>query len=163
MKRFAFRLESVLRVRRIQEDQARARLLAANREVQLAVAAVAERQRRYDTLDRPHGTLSRDVVERAWFSLDAAAGAVQFAFGAQIEAETRAAMAREAWTEARRRTQTIERLRERAHEEWLVEVRRDENRAVDDLVVARFMRDQAHRRRVEAHVARPALQRTTTA
>lgn len=163
MKRFAFRLESVLRVRRIQEDQARARLLAANREVHAAVAAVAERQHRYDTLDRPSGTHPLDDLERAWFSLDAAAGAVQFAFGAQIEAETRAAIAREEWTEARRSTQTIERLRERAHEEWLIEVRRDEHRAVDDLVVARFMRDQSRGRRLEPHASRPALQKTTTA
>ena len=38
MKRFRFRLDQVLHVRRVQEDQARFALLAANRDAQLAAA-----------------------------------------------------------------------------------------------------------------------------
>lgn len=140
MKRFSFRLEAVLRVRRIQEDQVRARLVAANRDVTLAAAKVVERQARYDTIERPLGVASHDELERAWFALDAAAGAVRFAHDEQLAAEARAAEIRVEWTEARRRTEVLERLRERAHEEWVVEVRRAEDRAVDELVVARHHR-----------------------
>jgi flagellar export protein FliJ len=147
MKRFSFRLESVLRVRRIQEEQVRARLLQANRDVQLATERVVTRQARYDSLDRPLGTMDHDALERSWFTLDAAAGAVRHAHDQRIDAEIRATEVRHEWVEAKQRTEVLERLRERAHDDWLVDVRRDEDRAVDDLVVARHrLQHPAHER-----------------
>ncbi len=137
MRKFAFRLESVLRVRRVQEDGARAQLSLANRDVQIAAARVNARRERYDDLPRPHGVHESDTLERIWFSLDAAAGAVGYAHRERVDAEARAAERRGEWTEARRRTQVLERLRTRAHDEWLIDARRDEDRQVDDLVVAR--------------------------
>jgi flagellar protein FliJ len=140
MKKFAFRLESVLRIRRLQEDQVRTRLMAANRDVQVARARVEARQSRYDTLPRPMGVHDHDSMERAWFTLDAAAGAIRFAHEEQVIAEQAADAIRIEWVEARRRTEVLERLRERARDEWAVETRRAEDRAVDELVVARHHR-----------------------
>lgn len=142
MKRFAFRLESVLHVRRIHEEQARARLITANRDVEVATRRVADRQRRYDSLERPLGATDHDSLQRAWFELDAAAGAVRHAYAHQVEAEACAVELRDEFIECRRRTEVLERLRVRAHEEWRTEVRRAEIREIDDLVVAR------HRHRI---------------
>lgn len=133
MKRFAFRLESVLKVRQIQEDQARARLTLANRDVQLAREQVEQRQRRYDAMERPLGVFDHDGLERAWFTLDAAAGSVRHAHELQVGAEIRAHELRHEWVEAKRRAEIVERLRVRAHDEWLVEARRDETRTNDEL------------------------------
>ncbi len=140
MKRFSFRLEAVLRIRRLQEDQVRARLIAANRDVQLATLKVQERQTRYDTLPRPSGTTSHEELERAWFTLDAAAGAVAFADDERLSTIAVAEEIRIEWLAARQRTEVLARLRARAHEEWVIETRRDEDRLVDELVVARHHR-----------------------
>ena len=55
MKRFRFRLDQVLHVRRVQEDQARFKLLAANRDVQLAAARVEQRLTDYAGRSLPMG------------------------------------------------------------------------------------------------------------
>lgn len=138
MRRFSFRLESVFRVRRIQEEQVRARLITANRDVQLATQRVDERRHRYDALDRPLGVFDHDGLERAWFTLDSAAGAVHHAQEERVAAEVHANQVCYEWTDAKRRTEVLERLRARAHEDWLVEVRHDDDRTVNDLVVARY-------------------------
>ncbi len=140
MKKFAFRLESVLRIRRLQEDQVRARLIAAHRDVQLAIARVHARHDRYADLPRPVGVHDHDEMERAWFTLDAAAGAIRFAQDEQVLAEQAAEAIRLEWVDARRQTEVLERLRERDRDDWVVETRRAEDRAVDELVVARHHR-----------------------
>ena len=76
MKRFKFRLETVLRVRRVHEEQARGELMRANQALALADARVAERSERYESLERPSGPRAYDEVEKIWFALDAAAGAI---------------------------------------------------------------------------------------
>ena len=140
MKRFTFRLEAVLRIRRLQEDQVRARLIAANRDIQLATLKVQERQQRYDTLPRPFGPTSHEELERSWFTLDAAAGAIAFADDERLAAIAIAEEIRTEWLAARQRTEILGRLRERAREEWVIAARRDEDRLVDELVVARHHR-----------------------
>ncbi len=80
MKRFRFRLDQVLHVRRVQEDRARAALLAANRDAHLAAARVDERARRLRaTAACPTGAQPYADFERAVFLLDTAAGAVDVA------------------------------------------------------------------------------------
>ena len=115
----------------------RARLIVANRDVFLANRLVNERQARYDQIGRPSGVLTQGDFDAAWFSLDATAGAVRHAVGQRIDAEMIAEQIRSEWVEARSKTEILERLRERAHEEWQVEAGRDEDRTTDDLVVGR--------------------------
>ena len=140
MKRFRFRLDQVLRVRRLQLDQAKAALLGANRDAHLAAARVEERLTEYATRSFPSGAQTYESFERHLFLLDAAAGAVDVA-----RYDHRAALAvveekRGEWAVAQRRVSALERLEERRRTEHQIEMRRDEDRLVDDLVVARFNR-----------------------
>jgi flagellar protein FliJ len=137
VKRFRFRLEQVLRVRRIQEDQARAALLVANRAAHDAAARVEERLHEYGTRSFPEGPQAYQDFERALFMLDAAAGAVEFARLQHRDALAVVDERRVDWTDAHRRVSALERLEVRRREEHAIETRRDEDRLVDDLVVAR--------------------------
>ena len=137
MKRFRFRLEQVLRVRRVQEDQAKAELLTANHNAHLTARRVEERLAAYESRALPGGAQPYEAFEHALFMLDAAAGAVDVA-----RADHRAALdvvdeRRAAWAGARRRVAALERLEERRRAEHDVEMRRAEDQLVDDLVVAR--------------------------
>jgi hypothetical protein len=55
MKKYKFRLDSVLRVRRIQEDQAKAAALLANQQVALAKTVLSARKDHYkNALSQPY-------------------------------------------------------------------------------------------------------------
>jgi flagellar export protein FliJ len=140
MKKFQFRLEPVLRVRRIQEEQARARLMEANRDAAHAAARVEQRLTDYERAPRPAGVLTFEAYERAMFHLDAAAAAVGIARAAHRDAIVEVEARRAAWTEAKQRVATLERLEDRRRLEHAIAARRDEDRLVDDLVVARHTR-----------------------
>ncbi len=140
MKRFRFRLDQVLHVRRVQEDRARFQLLSANRDAHLAAARVDERLADYAERQMPTGTQSFAEFERAVFRLDAAAGAVGVARAAHRDALVVVDERRGEWTDARRRVAALERLEERRRVEHAIEVQRAEDQLVDDLVVARHAR-----------------------
>jgi flagellar protein FliJ len=140
MKRFHFRLAQVLRVRRVQEDQARYALMSANGLAALAARRVDERLDEYAQRQMPEGPQSFADFERSVFLLDSAAGAVGAARSAHREALDVVAACRAEWTDARRRVAALERLEERRRAEHAIEVQRAEDRFVDDLVVARHAR-----------------------
>jgi flagellar FliJ protein len=140
MKKFRFRLDQVLHVRRVQEDRARFQLLSANRDAHLASALVDERLAAYAERRLPTGTQSFEDFERAVFRLDAAAGAIGVARARHREALVVVDERRAEWTDARRRVAALERLEERRRAEHAVEVQRAEDQLVDDLVVARHAR-----------------------
>ncbi len=79
MKKFRFRLDQVLHVRRVQEDRARAELLTANRDANLAAARVEERLADYAQRTLPLGPQTFAAFERAVFLLDAGAAGVETA------------------------------------------------------------------------------------
>lgn len=149
MKKFQFRLDSVLRVRRVQEDLARAELLRANHDLALATGALADRNESYAHTPRPGGVQSNELFHRTWFRLDSAARAVIAAEAARRAREQEAELRREELAAASRRVSALERLEERARDEYAVELRRAEDRLVDDLVVSR------HRARVPDRLRRP--------
>ena len=140
MKRFRFRLDQVLHVRRVQEDQARYALLAANRDAQLAAARVEQRLADYADRRMPPGPQPYADFERAVFLLDSAAGAIGVAREAHRDALGVADERRGEWTDARRRVAALERLEARRRAEHAIEVQRAEDQLVDDLVVARHAR-----------------------
>jgi flagellar FliJ protein len=140
LKRFHFRLAQVLRVRRLQEEIARGALMLANREAATAADAVNARVAEYTDAARPSGAQSYDTFNRMQSRLDNAAAAITIA-----RAEYRARLdvvdeRRTEWAAARQRVAALERLEERRREEHAVEIRRAEDRLVDDLVVARHAR-----------------------
>jgi flagellar FliJ protein len=142
LKKFKFRLQSVLRVRRIQEDQARARLLSANAAAHHAGAVVDARVARYYALDRPVGLQVEPDFAQTWSSLDHAAGAIDVAREGHIEALAHVAARRSEWSEASMRVAALERLEDRQRAEHKIEMQRDEDRVTDDLVVSRYARSE---------------------
>jgi flagellar export protein FliJ len=141
MKQFKFRLASVLRIRHIQEDLARARLLHANVAAREAERVVDARHTRYLDLARPAGLQHAPDFARTLFALDSAAGAIDVARDQQVEALAHVAERRAEWSEASMRVDALERLEERHRAEHNIEVRRDEDRVTDDLIVSRYARE----------------------
>ena len=140
MKRFRFRLEQVLRVRRLQEDIARAALLHANHEAKNAADAVNARIADYAAASRPSGAQTYEAFNRMQFELDNSAGAITVARAEYRRALEVVDQHRADWTAARQRVAALERLEQRRRDEHAIEARRAEDRLVDDLVVARHAR-----------------------
>jgi flagellar export protein FliJ len=126
-----------LRVRDLQEDQARAALLSANRAAHDAAAGVEDRLAEYATRSFPEGTSSHADFERALFLLDTAAGAVDHARASYRDSLAVVDDRRERWAAARRRGAPLEPLEARRRDEHALETRRAEDRLVDDIVMAR--------------------------
>ena len=140
MKHFRFRLEQVLRVRRLQEDIARGALMTANHAAREAADRLNERIGDYAAASRPGGAQSYDAFNRTQFRLDNAAGAITVARVEYRHALDIVDVRRQEWTAARQRVAALERLETRRRDEHAIEVRRAEDRLVDDLVVARHAR-----------------------
>lgn len=142
MKRYRFRLEPVLRVRRIEEERAVAEFAEAQRAEQRAQHLQISRFEHYNSIPEPVGILSADafladraVLERAAAGVVAAAGVHRLA---SIELEER----REGWATAAGRVTSLENLEERHRGEHLLEVNRAETAELDELNSARFGRKQ---------------------
>ena len=140
MKRFRFRLEQVLRVRRLQEDIARGALMHANLQARQAADVVNARVEDYTTAARPGGAQSYDTFNQMQSRLDNAAGAITIARAGYQQALVVVDERRAEWAAARQRVAALERLEERRRDEHAIEVRRAEDRLDDDLVVARHAR-----------------------
>ena len=143
MKRFRFRLEQVLRVRRLQEDMARAALMTAHHGARAAADVLNARIEDYSRASRPSGAQTYDDFNRTQSHLDNAAGAITAARGVYSQAVDVVDTRQHEWASARQRVAALERLEARRREEHAIEVRRAEDRLVDDLVVARHAR-RAH-------------------
>lgn len=140
MNRYRFRLEPVLRVRRIEQDAARAAMAAADRDVDAADAALAASIDRYESLPVAEG--GRPAA--AWLTQRTLAGhtaasVVADGIGREVAA-ARLAGQRDAVRAARRRVAALERLDERRRGEHDVAARREEDLEVDELVTTRFGR-----------------------
>jgi flagellar protein FliJ len=142
LKRFRFRLEQVLRVRRLQEDIARGALMAAHHGAREAADRVNARIDDYAAASRPSGAQSYDAFNRMQFRLDNAAGAITIARAEYRQALDLVEVRRVEWTAARQRVAALERLEARRRDEHAIDARRAEDRIVDDLVAARHARGE---------------------
>ncbi|MFN8034891.1 MAG: hypothetical protein U0V73_03050 [Acidimicrobiia bacterium] len=145
MRRYQFRLEAVLRVRRIQEARARADLAMANMAVAAAQQALDTKIAAYRVLPQPGGTQSIDDFSTTRGRRDRAATTVVSLDERREAARQRAAEQHVDWSRAAQRVTTLERLDERQHAEHALAADRELEREVDDLVVSR------HARREETH------------
>ncbi|MDP9431317.1 MAG: DUF3824 domain-containing protein [Actinomycetota bacterium] len=141
MRRYRFPLATVLRVRTLQQEQARARLGTA---VAAEVAAAGAVQ---DSLDRYQNSVQsgREVVALSAFLASrqqstARALSVRSAEGLQLQATRDRAEAFGAWTVAAGAESALRRLDERHRAEYQREVLREDDRAIDELVVGRTYR-----------------------
>jgi flagellar FliJ protein len=140
VKRYHFRLATVLRVRRVQEDLATQRLADANRGVQKADAHRGRRVEAYRTLAPAPAGMSADDVRFDRLIRLSAATSIAEATRALADAQGVVEVRRQEWTEAAQEVDALERLDERHHELHDHEVRRDEDKTVDDTTSARHRR-----------------------
>lgn len=137
MKSYRFRLESVLRVRQLQERAAAQRLAVAVRTLHDAEAELVRAERSLEGLAAPTGRLSVGAVEWAHGQSDRMAEATRHRADEMQAAEEAARQARELWGGARQRTATLERLDDRHLALWRSEFDRSEAAVLDDLATRR--------------------------
>ena len=139
MKRYEFRLQSVLRARRTQEDQARQSLALANRRLRDAQVLLAQEQTRYQSVNVSSGVADVSVArsEQSWQHL--AAASVAHVARCCEDLAVAAADHQAAWREAAGRVAALERLDDRRRAEHALVTARADSVEVDDLVTARFL------------------------
>lgn len=142
MKRYAFRLETVLRARRAQQDLARQELARANQALRRAMATVHAEQERYQAMESVTGVVDvvQDAQDRVWRTL--AADSLHQAERSREDLAVTAAVHQAAWREAAQRVAALERLDGRRRAEHDVLVSRAEAAEVDDLVTSKFERNR---------------------
>lgn len=140
MKRYEFRMAKVLRVRRLQEDAARAAVAAARAAEDAAVASLGESQAHYAA--RPGADATQPVNQ---FLAVHTRG--EWRGQAVVQARVRRQMAADdtgvavdGWHVANRRVEGLERLDERRRSDYAVLTQRDEDAAVDEIMSARARR-----------------------
>jgi flagellar export protein FliJ len=137
VKAYRFRLDSVLRVRQLQERVAAQQLAVAVRDLQQARTELARARRSLAGLAAPTG---RHTVGAAqWVHAQSGRMSERACTCAEeVEAAAEAArQATQAWGSARQRTAMLERLDERHVALWRAELDRSEAVALDDLATGR--------------------------
>lgn len=137
MKRYEFRMAKVLRVRRLQEDAARAGVAVARSAERDAETAVAASQEHYRGLaGNAAATSATDFLGQRDRVAYRATG-VRLAEGRLSTATDATAQAVAGWRVTHQRVEALERLDERRRDDYGVELRRFEDAAVDEIVVSR--------------------------
>jgi len=106
------------------------------------VHTVNERVADYAAAARPGGAQSYEEFNRTQTRLDNAARAITLARAAYRQALEVVEDRKREWSGARQRVAALERLESRRRDEHAIELRREEDRLVDDLVVARHVRGE---------------------
>ena len=137
MKRYSFRLQPVLRVRRIEEERAVAALADATRGLASAEAMLQRRLDRYAEVPVASGPMPVEQLLRLRARQEGNAAAVVHAGTERLRAEAVVELRRQDWSQAAMKVGALERLDERRREEHAIEAQREELVEVDDMVVAR--------------------------
>jgi flagellar export protein FliJ len=140
VKRFRFRLDTVLRVRRLQEEQAEGALMRAHADAREAADRVDTARETYASIVRVAGAQSFADFELTRFRHEQAAHAVGHAEDLHRGTLEIVELRRTEWADAHRRVAVLERLEDRRREEHDYEVARMEERLVEDLVATRHQR-----------------------
>ena len=137
MKRYTFSLAKVLRVRRIEEEQAAAQLAAAR--AAAAAAAAKEAGAAHALASRcARGGLQPAVSFLAWAETAMLAGEALSDARADVQAaDAEVEDRRQEWSSAAARVSALEHLDERGREAHQLERRRDETKTNDDIVTVR--------------------------
>ena len=137
MKKYSFSLAKVLRVRRIEADQAAGRLAAAQMLASAAAAREAESRHALASRCARHG-LQPAGSFLAWAETTMLAGEALSDVKAQARlAEEDVAGRRAEWSSAATRVSALEHLDDRGRAAHTVERRRDETKTADDIVTVR--------------------------
>jgi flagellar export protein FliJ len=140
MKRYSFSLSKVLRVRRIEEEQAAARLAAARMIAGAAAVREAEGRRALASRCARHG-LQSSASFLAWTETTMLAGEALSRAKVDVRrAEEDVEIRRGEWSSAAGRVSALERLDERGRAAHTLEVQREETKTADDIVTTRWDR-----------------------
>jgi flagellar export protein FliJ len=137
VRAYRFRLESVLRVRQLQERVAAQQLAVAVRELHGARSELACARHALACYPAPVGRLSVGDVRWAHAQSDRMSERARRGAEAAQAAEELARQATQAWGSARQRTAVLERLDERQVASWRAELLRTEADALDDMAIGR--------------------------
>jgi flagellar export protein FliJ len=143
VNRYRFRLDSVLRARRAQEERARQELAQANLRLRTAMDLHRRESQRYAEMTFKIGALDGVEFQRERAVAELAAATVEAARVAMDAAAAEAAAAYTGWTETARLVAALERLDDRRRAEHRAEVLRDEVAVADDLTAARVAAERA--------------------
>ena len=141
MKRYRFRLQPVLNVRRSEQDAARGALLAATAQVAAQEVELLARRQAYEARGRrpvPTGAAEFRLEQSHRRALGQAVLDQQARLAAAQEQQ---AAARQLWTAAAARVGALERLDERQHDAHRVAELKEDDLVTDELVVARHGRE----------------------
>ncbi|HUZ10054.1 MAG TPA: flagellar FliJ family protein [Acidimicrobiales bacterium] len=134
-----FRLATVLRVRRAQEESARAELLLGNLRMRDNDARRERSALRYRTVPVSTGTIPAAVFRREQATADLAAATLRAAEDRLSQSRAEVAGLTRSWADAAQRVEALERLARRRLGEVMAGEARAESAAVDDLVTARWI------------------------
>jgi len=140
MRRYRFRLEPVLRVRRDQQDLAQAAVLAAQADAEAEARRLTDRDQAYAHAVSAQGPCSAADFVYVQQHRHALATAVLDQRRRVGQAAEVVAQAQVALTGAATRVGALERLDARQQAEHAVRALREEELIIDDLVVSRFGR-----------------------
>ncbi|MHB1973498.1 MAG: flagellar export protein FliJ [Acidimicrobiales bacterium] len=142
MKRYVFRLQGVLQLRRAEEAQAREVLGAANARLRQAITARDVEVARYRRVAAMATATSVETLRAEMQGASLAAETVAAAREAVSVAAADTALAQVAWTACSRKVKILERLDERRRAEHAEQAQRAEIAVVDDIVTARYLAEQ---------------------
>ena len=133
-------MEKILRVRRMQEDAARAAVAQARIVEKSAAEKLAASRRHCEALSTVEPATSPTEFLALRDRGDFRAQAVGLAGERRRSAADQTAGAVNGWHVTHRRVDALERLDERRREDYAIEAQRDEDALVDDIVTSRVRR-----------------------
>jgi len=138
VKRYGFNLETVMRVRKVQESTAKAHLQRANVAATVAAASALQSMAHYDEI--------RGAKNPSWMGhreqSELAARATIEARQSLTGAETSAKAALDQYVASAQAVSVLEHLDDRRREEYAEAAQREESTFVDELVTNRHIRRQ---------------------
>jgi flagellar export protein FliJ len=138
VKAYRFRLDSVLRVRRLQEQVAAQQLAVAANVLHGARMEYAGARRTLEDQPAPSGKVSVGAAEWAYAQSGRLSETAQQRAEAVEAAEETAGQARRAWGRASQRTAALDRLDQRQLAQWRSAFDRSEAVELDDLATRRM-------------------------
>ncbi|HUY22364.1 MAG TPA: flagellar FliJ family protein [Acidimicrobiales bacterium] len=141
MKRYHFALETVLRVRRIQEEAAGIALSLANRELERARRNHRRALAWYEAFESEPGQQDLTSFRRDRDEAERRASAVVAALHVVVIASGDVTARHADWAVAAQRVAALENLDERRRAEWRVEEQRAEMAAIDESAIAGWLAD----------------------
>ena len=141
MKRYQFRLAAVLRLRRAEQEQARAALAEANTRLKALLLTRDREARRFGELARRSDAIDATALLAERHDAELARQRLAEAERRVAEAAGAAAMAQVAWLGTHQRVVALERLEERRRAEHAADALREEIALLDDLSTARYVAD----------------------